>query len=164
MNDESWEKVEALFQAALELAPELRAAFVDQVCEGNPELQHQLEELLVADAQASNFLESVPIGEDSNPQTAGPLIDEQIGPYRIVSLLGAGGMGKVFRALDTRLDRPVAIKFSSEHFNKRFEQEARAISSLNHPHICTLYDVGVAPSGSGYIVTELVEGQNLGLA
>jgi serine/threonine protein kinase len=70
-------------------------------------------------------------------------------------------MGKVFRALDTRLDRAVAIKISAEQFGQRFEREARVISALNHPHICTLYDVGSLPSGSGYMVTELIEGETL---
>jgi serine/threonine protein kinase len=84
-----------------------------------------------------------------------------LGPYRILSPLGEGGMGKVYRALDIRLDRPVAIKISAEQFNQRFEREARAISALNHPHICTLYDVGSLPSGAGYMVTELVEGETL---
>jgi serine/threonine protein kinase len=70
-------------------------------------------------------------------------------------------MGEVFRGTDTRLGRPVAIKISAEEFSGRFEREARAISALNHPHICTLYDVGTLPSGSGYLVTELVEGESL---
>src|SRR5262249_24430371 len=70
--------------------------------------------------------------------------------------LGAGGMGEVYRAVDTRLDRKVAIKISSNQFSERFEREARAISSLNHPHICTLYDVG-----PNYLVMELVEGETL---
>lgn len=65
-----------------------------------------------------------------------------MGPYRIESILGMGGMGEVYRAVDTRLGRNVAIKVSHEQFGARFEREARAISSLNHPNICTLYDVG----------------------
>lgn len=79
-----------------------------------------------------------------------------LGPYRVESLLGAGGMGQVYRAVDTRLDRAVAIKTSPERFSGRFEQEARAISALNHPHICTLFDVG-----PNYLVMELVEGETL---
>src|ERR1051325_9876815 len=79
-----------------------------------------------------------------------------LGPYRIQSLLGAGGMGQVYRALDTRLDRSVAIKITSERFSGRFEQEARAISALNHPYVCTLYDVG-----PNYLVMELVEGETV---
>ena len=66
----------------------------------------------------------------------------QIGPYKIEKRLGAGGMGEVYRALDVRLGRAVAIKVVHERFTERFEREARAIASLNHPHICTLYDVG----------------------
>ena len=66
----------------------------------------------------------------------------RLGPYQIESKLGEGGMGEVFRGIDTRLGRPVAIKVVHQQFNARFEREARAISSLNHPHICTLYDIG----------------------
>ncbi|HEV8416935.1 MAG TPA: protein kinase [Bryobacteraceae bacterium] len=86
-----------------------------------------------------------------------PAPGTQVGPYRIEAVLGAGGMGQVFRAVDTRLGRPVAIKFSHERFSERFEREARAISALNHPNICTLYDVG-----ENYLVMELVEGETLG--
>ena len=85
----------------------------------------------------------------------------RLGPYEIVSPLGEGGMGKVYRAVDTRLSRTVAIKISAEEFSHRFEREARTISRLNHPHICTLYDIGSLPSGSGYMVTELVDGKTL---
>jgi predicted Ser/Thr protein kinase len=80
----------------------------------------------------------------------------QLGPYKIEGPIGAGGMGQVFRARDTRLGREVAIKISSAKFSDRFEREARAISALNHPHICTLYDVG-----PNYLVMELVEGAPL---
>src|SRR5579872_3575067 len=80
----------------------------------------------------------------------------KLGPYEILSPLGAGGMGEVYKARDTRLDRSVAIKVSAEQFSERFEREARAISSLNHQHICTLHDVG-----PNYLVMELVEGETL---
>jgi len=86
------------------------------------------------------------------PLTAG----EQLGPYEILSLVGAGGMGEVYRARDTRLGRTVAIKVSHEKFSARFEQEARAISALNHPNICTLHDVG-----PNYLVMEFVDGETL---
>ncbi len=86
---------------------------------------------------------------------------QHLGPYRIEAMLGAGGMGQVYRAVDTRLGRKVAIKISAELFSGRFQREARAISALNHPHICTLYDVGALPSGSSYLVTELVQGETL---
>ena len=66
----------------------------------------------------------------------------KLGPYEILALIGAGGMGEVYKARDTRLDRTVAIKVSQEKFSARFEREARAVAALNHPHICQLYDVG----------------------
>ena len=90
----------------------------------------------------------------------------RLGPYEITALIGAGGMGEVYRATDTRLDRTVAIKVLPEHLasdlqrRERFEREARAVSSLNHPHICTLHDVG-EQDGIHYLVMELVEGETL---
>jgi serine/threonine protein kinase len=79
-----------------------------------------------------------------------------LGPYEIVAPIGAGGMGEVYKARDTRLDRPVAIKVSREQFSERFEREARAVAALNHPHICQLYDVG-----PNYLVMEFVDGTPL---
>ena len=78
---------------------------------------------------------------------------EQLGPYELLSPLGAGGMGEVWKARDTRLNRTVAIKFSQAAFTDRFEREARAIAALNHPHICQIYDVG-----PNYLVMEFVDG------
>src|SRR5262249_50988584 len=75
---------------------------------------------------------------------------------QILALIGSGGMGEVWKARDTRLDRIVAIKGSNEKFSERFEREARAVAALNHPHICTLYDVG-----SNYLVMEYIEGRSL---
>ncbi len=83
---------------------------------------------------------------------------EKLGPYEILSQIGKGGMGEVYRARDPRLHRDVAIKVSAERFTERFEREARAIAALNHPNICAIYDVGASPSGFGYIVMELIEG------
>ena len=80
----------------------------------------------------------------------------KLGPYEILEPLGAGGMGEVYRARDTRLNRSVAIKISGAQFSERFEREARAVAALNHPHICALYDVG-----PDYLVMELVEGLTL---
>src|SRR5579862_3026600 len=79
------------------------------------------------------------------------------GPYEILNPIGAGGMGEVFKARDTRLDRIVAIKVSKAAFSERFEREARAVAALNHPNICTLFDVG-----PNYLVMEFVDGQMLG--
>src|SRR5437764_7486375 len=80
----------------------------------------------------------------------------RLGPYVIVTAIGAGGMGEVYKARDSRLDRIVAIKISQEKFSQRFEREARAVAALNHPHICTLYDVG-----PDYLVMEYIEGAPL---
>src|SRR5262252_1436932 len=79
---------------------------------------------------------------------------EKLGPYEIIASIGAGGMGEVYRARDTRLGRDVAIKVSAQQFSERFEREARAIAALNHPNICTMYDIG-----PNYLVMEYVEGE-----
>ena len=80
----------------------------------------------------------------------------KFGPYQILSPVGAGGMGEVYRAHDPRLGRDLAIKISKEQFTERFEREARAVAALNHPNICTLFDVG-----ADYLVMELIEGKAL---
>src|ERR1039458_9075987 len=90
----------------------------------------------------------------------------RVGPYEVISAAGAGGMGEVYRAKDTRLDRTVAVKILPSHLSdnpeakQRFDREARAISSLNHPNICTLYDVG-HQDGTDYLVMEFLEGETL---
>src|SRR5262245_51399571 len=81
---------------------------------------------------------------------------KKLGPYEILSAIGAGGMGEVYKARDTRLDRTVAVKLCAEQFNERFEREARAVAALNHPNICTLHDVG-----PNYLVMEYIEGPTL---
>src|ERR1700722_16787819 len=81
---------------------------------------------------------------------------DRLGPYEVLAQIGAGGMGEVWKARDTRLDRTVAIKTSKVEFNERFEREARAVAALNHPHICQLYDVG-----PNYLVMEFVDGKTL---
>src|SRR5687767_12081247 len=83
-------------------------------------------------------------------------IGSRVGPYKITAEIGAGGMGVVYRAHDSRLGRDVAVKVSAERFSERFEREARAVAALNHPNICTLHDVG-----PDYLVMELVEGPTL---
>src|ERR1700704_5848787 len=78
---------------------------------------------------------------------------DKLGPYQILAHIGAGGMGEVYRARDPRLNREVAIKVSAEQFSERFQREVHAVAALNHPHICTLYDVG-----PNYLVMELIDG------
>src|SRR5437773_10015916 len=83
-------------------------------------------------------------------------VGDLLGPYEILQAIGAGGMGQVYSARDTRLGREVAIKVSTERFSERFEREARSVAAVNHPNVCTLFDVG-----PNYLVMELVEGSTL---
>src|SRR5437764_7844142 len=85
-----------------------------------------------------------------------PAKGEMLGPYQLDTPIGAGGMGQVWKARDTRLERTVAVKISAERFGERFEREAHAVAALNHPHICTLYDVG-----PNYLVMEHIDGHAL---
>ena len=85
----------------------------------------------------------------------------KLGHYEIREQIGQGGMGEVYRARDTRLGRDVAVKISTREFNERFERETHAISSLNHPNICTLHDIGSSPEVAGYLVMEFVDGVTL---
>jgi len=154
---ERWQQIESLFQEALQLDPAQRDAYVREACHGDSDLQREVASLLANHHDAT----------DSKPwaaAAAAQLIDERaklragqrLGPYEIVSPIGAGGMGEVYRARNMRLKRDVAIKICSAQFSERFEREARVIASLNHPNICQLYDVG-----PNYLVMELVEGENL---
>src|SRR5580700_8271077 len=156
MTPEYFQQIEELYHAAREKSAEERAALLSQV---DPELRREVESLL-AQRSGGEFLEQPAIQNApellGDETVTGIAVGTSLGPYRIESKLGQGGMGEVFRAVDTRLGRGVAIKTTQERFSERFEREARAISSLNHPNICTLYDVG-----PNYIVMELVEGETI---
>jgi eukaryotic-like serine/threonine-protein kinase len=152
MNAERWVQLKKIFSAAQGKPPVEQLEIVHALAEGDEELELAAKDLLAADASAGLFLQMPAADLHSNGLASGA----RLGPYQILGLLGEGGMGKVYRAIDTRLGRAVAIKISAEQFSKRFEQEARAISALNHPNICTLYDVG-----PNYLVAELVEGETL---
>lgn len=149
---EKWMQLKKIFEAAQSRPPPERVEVVRAMAEGDQELELAVRELLAAGEDAGSFLQT-PAAGLHNPVLAP---GTRLGPYQILGLLGEGGMGKIYRGLDTRLGRAVAIKISAAQFSKRFEQEARAISALNHPNICTLYDVG-----PNYLVTELVEGETL---
>ena len=164
-----WEQVEKICQSALELEENRRAAFLEQACAGDEELRQEVESLLRFDKRGERFIEQPALEvaakmiAHEKPES---LIGQQLGSYQILSLLGAGGMGVVYRARDTRLNRSVAIKVlpadkvSDPERKRRFIQEARAASALNHPNIITLYDVG-NDSGIDYIVMEYVSGKTL---
>ena len=163
MNQDLWRKVEELFHAALERAPEARQAFLDGTCDGDTALRRQVELLLAKEAQAGSFLEIPAIG---NSTPASPLLGRQVGPYRIDSPLGAGGMGEVYRAHDSKLGRDVAIKTLPAEFARdprrlaRLRREARTLASLNHPNIAAIY--GIEESGEvDCLILELVEGETL---
>jgi len=154
-----WQQVKGLFQAALERPVEARPAFLDQACP-DAEVRQDVESLLVSHREAGNFLES--------PAALSSVIAQgyRLGPYEIAVPIGSGGMGDVYKARDTRLERDVAVKVlptdlaASPDRRRRFEREARAASALNHPNIVAVYDIG-SQDGVAFIVTELLEGQSL---
>ena len=164
-----WQQVEKLCQSALELEESRRAAFLEQACAGDKELRREVESLLRFDGRGDRFIEEPAlelaakmIAQDK-PQS---LLGQQLGSYQILSLLGAGGMGVVYQARDTRLKRSVAVKVlpaesvSDPERKRRFMQEARAASALNHPNIVTIYDIG-SERGIDFVVMEYVTGKTL---
>jgi serine/threonine protein kinase/Tol biopolymer transport system component len=156
MDRERYLQVEKLLRSALEREPDRRAAFLAEACQDDEALRREVSSLLQYDASPECLLDRPAADHLLDPTHTILDAGSQLGPYRIERPLGAGGMGEVYRAIDTRLDRKVAIKVCARRFSSRFEREARAISALNHPHICTLYDVG-----PNYLVMELVEGETL---
>ena len=154
MTPERWRQIEEYYHTALTTPTHERAAFLGAIADRD--LRQEVESLLAQSSAESPL--------DTSPADFIPLhlpSGTQIGPYKVDAILGEGGMGTVYRATDTRLGRNVAVKICHKLFTPRFERESRAISALNHPHICTLHDVGKLPSGEGYLVMELVEGESL---
>ena len=169
MTPERWHQVNGLFHSALGREPAQRAAFLDQACDGDPELRKEVESLIGSHEDPDSFID-VPaleaaaqsIAEDPTGFTAG----QRIGHYKIISLLGSGGMGEVYLAQDSKLGRKVALKLLPASFTqvqervRRFEQEARAASALNHPNILTIHEVDEV-DGIHFIATEYIEGDTL---
>ena len=145
--DHRWQAIEDIFRRAVELPPASRGAFLDDVCAADEALRRELEFRLAQEAE-------------NGAAFAGPPHLSRLGPYEILGRIGAGGMGAVHRARDTRVDRIVAVKICHAHLAGRFEKEARAIAALNHPHICALHDLG-HEGGIDYLVMEYVEGESL---
>ena len=156
MTPERYRRIKQLFQAAAELAPAEREPYLVAETAGDVELRRDVE----------NMLRHAGTGLLERPAWEGLALEQklergtQVGPYEILADAGVGGMGRVYRARDTRLGRTVAIKVLSTEFRDRLRLEGRAISSLNHPHVCALYDIG-NQDGMAYLVMEWVEGESL---
>jgi serine/threonine protein kinase len=151
-----WDQIESLFQEALKRPTAERSDFLHKACGGDSNLYREVKSLLANHRDESN---SSPWAAQAAAQlVASPTLQpgQNLGPYRVVSFIAAGGMGAVYRAHDPRTGRDVAIKVASHHFNQRFTREVHAVAALNHPNICTLFDVG-----ENYLVMELVEGPTL---
>ena len=158
MDPGRWRQIEQIYHSALEQHPTQRDRVLAEACREDTDLRREVESLL-AQITSTEALVDQSAWAAANDLIATHTIlkpGDALGPYEILGLVGAGGMGQVYSARDNRLGRKVAIKISQEQFSGLFEREAQAISALNHPNICTLFDVG--PS---YLVTELVEGETL---
>jgi eukaryotic-like serine/threonine-protein kinase len=169
MSPERWKQVNELFHSAVEREPAHRAAFLDQACADDQELRREVESLIRSHEDTNSFIDapafeaSTQLFAEEKPEfTAG----QRIGHYKILSMLGRGGMGEVYLAQDNKLGRKVALKLLPASFTRdqervrRFEQEARAASALNHPNILTIYDVDEV-EGIRVIATEYIEGKTL---
>ena len=169
MTPERWEQIEAVFQQALERPPLERVSFLDHACAGDEDLREEAGSLVAAYDESGEFIEQPAMAHDARVllgDDAGEDFGREIGPYRIVERLGAGGMAEVYLAEDTRLQRLVALKllpayFASDHARlRRFQSEARAASALNHPNILTIHEVG-EDDGVYFIATEFIDGQTI---
>lgn len=161
-----WREVEAIFDRAIELDPADRPAYLEDACAGDADLRIEVESLLDAHASAADYLETT-VASMYPALTAGYRPGQRIGPYRLVKEIGRGGLGLVFLAVDTRLDRHTALKFlpvlraSDPEARARFRREARTASSLDHPNICTVYEIGETDAGDPFISMAYVEGETL---
>src|SRR5215813_9799231 len=168
MRPEEWQRCVEIFSAALERQPEERAAFVDNACGEDESLRREVAMLIRSHEESSDFISTPALVAE--PELLGDdrdaLIGTHIGPYRVESVLGSGGMSVVYLAHDERLGRKVGLKLLPQsliadmtHLS-RLEREARTASALNHPNIVTIHEIGEADSTS-YIASELIDGETL---
>ena len=165
---DNWPRLKEVFAGARALPADRRPAYLAEACGGNDALREEVESLLASDQRAKSFLESPAVvrGDDARDQARLMMEGRRLGVYQVQALLGAGGMGEVYRARDTKLERDVAVKFLPHAFTSdperlaRFEREARMLAALNHPNIGAIYGFEEA-EGIRFLVLELVDGQTL---
>ncbi len=168
MTPERWQKIKRILDSALDLGTAERAAFLDHECKGDLSLREEVESLIASHKEAGSVFDSPPIEAAASllADEQADLAGRQIGHYKVVSQIGKGGMGVVYLAQDKRLGRKVALKILPSYFTRnqqrvrRFEQEARAASALNHPNILMIFDIGLVET-IPFIATEFIEGETL---
>ena len=169
MKSDRWKEIERIYHAALERRADEREAFLDETCLDDAGLRREVESLLGYETRAEEFIEDPALdvaAEGMSRQPAQPMIGRRVGVYEITSLIGKGGMGEVYQARDTRLDRNVAIKTLPDLFSEdpqrlaRFEREAKLLASLNHPNIATIHGLEES-EGHSFLVQELIDGTTL---
>src|SRR2546428_5065459 len=168
MPDQHWENLKEIFHAAVALAPNERVVYLERSCSGDLSLRRAVESLIKSHEETGNFVDTPAYQAAAEMLVDGVALrsGQTVAHYRIVSLLGEGGMGKVYLAEDTKLHRKVSLKFLSTTFTqdherlRRFEREARAVSALNHPNILTIHEISEG-DGRRFISTEFIEGQTL---
>jgi serine/threonine protein kinase len=168
MNPDRMQRIETLYGETLALPEGERKVFLDRACGGDSELRHEIESLLAYQEQAETYMDRPAFHQvaQSLADGTGVLVDRMLGRYQLLSLVGRGGTAEVYCAVDTRLNRLVAVKVlpafiaSDGERLERFEHEARAVAVLNHPHICTLHDIGTEGE-MHYLIFEYLVGEPL---